>query len=69
LGEAHLNDAIRLKTSKYTLRNFPYREALSIFLSAKDRRGLDRVMDQSAGPSTAEPETDFSMFEPEDDVL
>ncbi len=49
LGEAHLNDAVALKL-QHSLKNFLNREALTIFLSAKDSRGLGHTMDQSAAP-------------------
>ena len=65
LEEGHLNDAVRLKNSKHTMKNFLYDVALEIFLSTKDRRGLNVTMDHRAGPSDADTDIDFSILEPE----
>eukprot|EP00884_Botryococcus_braunii_P021908 jgi/Botrbrau1/8400/Bobra.0237s0021.1 len=65
LEEGHLNDAVRLKASKHTMKKFPYDVALEIFLPAKDRRGLNITMDHRAGPSDADIDIEFSILEPE----
>lgn len=72
LGEAHLNDAVRLKLSKYSLRNFPYEVALKIFLDAKERRGLNTTLKDRAGPSENDPAIDFAGildFEEEEELI
>ena len=40
LGHQHLNAAMRIRRSKYTLESFPVHRAVQKFLQIKERRGV-----------------------------